>query len=144
MDGLWEGRWRRLRIGCTTRRHAQLAHACMLLAATTSLVATTSLAAASSAVAGGYSYCHFNNQTFKDPRRYLGVTASDVLTGSQSYRACALGRMAHSHISYFRYDMDWAGVEWHPGVFNFSGYDALMTQLAQHHIAYLPVLMNPP
>jgi polysaccharide biosynthesis protein PslG len=95
-------------------------------------------------VRAGYSYCRFQNFKFGAPNDFFGVTAPDIQTGSDAYRACSLGRMAAYHIGYFRYDMDWAGVEIRPGVFDFSGYDALMAQLALHHISYLPILGNAP
>ncbi len=107
-------------------------------------VIALAVAPAGAATRHSYNYCRLRRVTFRARVAYVGVTAGDVLAGTPNYRDCTLGRMAAWHIGYYRYDMDWKGVETRPGVFSFRGYDSLMGELALHHIAWLPVLANPP
>gem|GEM_PF-1732171 len=101
-------------------------------------------ASASGSSSAGSSYCKFKNHRFSGKWAFVGIAAPDVQNNSQPYRACTFGRMAADHIGMYRYDMDWIGVEYRPGVFNWSHYDAIMTELALHNVKFLPILMSPP
>ncbi len=64
--------------------------------------------------------------------------------GHQADRACTLGRMAAYGLGYYRYDMDWRGVEYRPAPTTGLNQDAIVTELALHHVSYLPSWVTRP
>jgi polysaccharide biosynthesis protein PslG len=92
-----------------------------------------------------FRYCAKERSRFTGRHDFLGVTAwVDIAPGTVHYRDCAFGLMAADHIGIVRFELDWAGVEPSPGEWDFSGYDAIETLLAEHHLTWMPILMDAP
>jgi hypothetical protein len=52
--------------------------------------------------------------------------------------------MAARGVGYYRGEINWAGTEYYPGVYNFTGADALVARAARHHIRLLVMLIGAP
>ncbi len=89
-------------------------------------------------------YCRFSQAVTHTRRERLGVFAPDSAISNGPLVDCALGQMAHDHLSIIRDDMQWASVENKPGHFDWSFYDGIIAALVRHHIAFLPILDDPP
>ncbi len=90
-----------------------------------------------------FHYCAHRAAVFTGHSAFVGLTDPLVETYS-SERGCALGLLAADHIGYFRGVISWPQVQPTPGTYNFAPYDQLVTQLAQHHIRFLPGLLGSP
>jgi polysaccharide biosynthesis protein PslG len=95
-------------------------------------------------LASSSSYCRFSHLVSHTRRNVLGVNVPDQAISGSGLPDCTLGQMAHEHLGFLRDDMQWAGVEGKPGVFDWSFYDAVITELAIHHISFLPILDDAP
>lgn len=90
-----------------------------------------------------FRYCGHRNAVFTGRRAFIGLTDPRVEAYS-SERNCALGLLAAEHIGYFRGAISWPDVQPTPGTYNFAPYDQLVTQLAEHHMRFLPGLLGSP
>ena len=93
---------------------------------------------------GPATYCADQNAVFKDRHPFVGITDAGVAFSDSGLRGCSFGRMAADHIGYFRFLLGWPQVESVRGRYSFEFYDQLITQLAQHHLRFLPVLFGSP
>ena len=89
-------------------------------------------------------YCADQDSEFRDRIPFVGMSDSFVELASLHSRDCSFGLMAANHLGYYRAVLNWSGVELRPGRYDFTFYDRLVAQLAQHHMRLLPVLLGPP
>ena len=97
-------------------------------------------------------YCADQRAVFTDKHAYLGVSDPYVAGGlnpprglsAEQYRNCSFGRMAAGHIGLFRAGMPWIAAEPSPNVWSWTVQDALVSDLARHHMSMLAVLSFPP
>lgn len=75
---------------------------------------------------------------------FLGMTAEDVLAGSNRYRKRELGRQRRLGVRLIRQTFDWSLIERRPGRFDFSYYDRYVASLARQRMRILPILFRPP
>jgi hypothetical protein len=92
--------------------------------------------------AGGY--CATSGARYRDPTAFLGVDAPDLGSRGTTDLRCTTGRIASDALGYVRTELNWAAVEWPAGSYHFAFYDELMTALAEHHLQWLPVVLNAP
>src|SRR5438128_886627 len=90
------------------------------------------------------SYCKDRSASFSARRRFAGVNDPRLLGSDATYLACTVGRYASGGVGFYRGPLDWASVELRPGHYDFTIYDALVAALAEHRVAYLPVLIGAP
>lgn len=114
---------------------------CLTAAMGGQLVAGIPAAVASKRQSG---YCANSGAVFRGRHRSLGITDPATQFGTPQYRNCTFGRMAASGIGYFRGTIDWASVEPAPDDYVFTTYDDLVSDLAKHHMRFLPILVGPP
>lgn len=101
--------------------------------------------ASASGARSSFNYCAHSTVVFAYPRPYIGVTDTNVEdTVVGTYRDCSLGWMAATGIGYFRGALDWGLVEDPSGQYHWGIYDALFTELAQHHMRFLAGLLGEP
>lgn len=90
-----------------------------------------------------FDYCARRHARFEGRRAYIGLT-DPYVAANPALRDCAFGLMAAHHIGYFRSALSWSQVEPLPGQYDFSPYDRLITQLAEHHMRLLPGVISAP
>jgi hypothetical protein len=90
------------------------------------------------------SYCAKQRAVFKDKHAFVGIGDGFVSVAASKFRGCSFGRMAADHIGYFRTGVEWQSIEWAPSRYDFAFVDQLVGQLAQHHLAILPVVFGTP
>ena len=77
-------------------------------------------------------------------RDFVGVVAPEVLGASPDDRRRALQAQHRAGIRLLRQTFDWRQIEPQPGVFDFTAYDALMTDAARAGLDVLPVVFGAP
>lgn len=90
------------------------------------------------------SYCADQKVPFTDPHAFVGITDPYVEIGTPHYRDCSFGRMAADHIGFFRGALSWGAVEAVPHRYDFGVSDGIVSQLAKHHMRFLPVFLGVP
>lgn len=98
----------------------------------------------STASAKPAAFCPAQSATFTDANPFVGVMDAFADFETPAQRNCTFGQMAADHIGYFRETLSWAAVQPLPGVYDFSRYDAVIADLATHHIRMLPMLLGAP
>jgi polysaccharide biosynthesis protein PslG len=78
------------------------------------------------------------------PPGFVGITSDDTFAGEGHYRSSAMAQQRSVGVDLIRQVFDWATVETSPGNYNFGVYDGYVREAAEHGIAILPVLHNPP
>lgn len=108
-------------------------------------IAVPAMSGSARAASTSFNYCAHSTAVFAYPRPYIGVTDTNVEDAvAGSYRDCSLGWMAASGIGYLRGTLDWGLVEDPSGQYHWGIYDALFTELAQHHVRFLAGLLGEP
>jgi hypothetical protein len=90
------------------------------------------------------SYCARQDTVFSDRHAVVGISDPYVEAGSPQFRDCSFGLIAADHIGVFRGGLSWAQTEDPAGHYVFAAFDELVSELARHHIRFLPVLLDPP
>src|SRR5947209_13085146 len=78
------------------------------------------------------------------PRGFVGLYGDDAFYGDSAYRAQQFSLEARVGVATIRQPFEWWRVERSPGTFDFSDYDAFMTDAARAGLEVLPVLIGPP
>ena len=90
------------------------------------------------------SYCAARHARFGGQHTYVGVADYYLQLDATGLRNCSFGQMAASHIGVFRIFISWGFVERTPRHYDFSLYDRLIADLAQHHMTALAVIVGAP
>jgi hypothetical protein len=78
------------------------------------------------------------------PRSFVGLYGDDAFFGDSSYRQAEFAAQTRLGVGIIRQPFEWSRVERSPGHYDWSVYDAFMTDAASAGMSVMPVLTAPP
>jgi len=78
------------------------------------------------------------------PSDFVGMTSDEVFSASGAYQNATLAGQHAAGVRLIRQTFNWSWIEYAPGRYDFTRYDAFVARTAAHGIRVLPVLFNPP
>lgn len=75
---------------------------------------------------------------------FVGLVAEQIYSDTGNYRTCSLSHAALAGVRIIRQPLRWSQIEPRKGRYDFSYWDAYLTELARRNIRVLPILSEPP
>jgi len=82
--------------------------------------------------------------TTRVPASFFGLVANEALGRTGAAQQDVLNQLRAAGAGTLRQNLDWSTVEQAPGVYVWSGFDALVLAAARAGVQVLPILFNPP
>jgi hypothetical protein len=78
------------------------------------------------------------------PSDFVGITSDELFSAPGAYQDATLGRQHAAGVRLIRQTFNWSWIEYAPGRYDFTRYDAYLARTAAHGVRVLPVLFSPP